>query len=149
MIAGRAGQPSKSLDGIAAEQDRLECATLVLPCTWARGAHMRDFLFSMALISLGAAGCAYDFDNAESDWDAFMADNLTCEVVDDCVSLGSQCPFGCTIPVATAFETEAKAELDRLTSKLNQSGKDCDYDCAEMVLSCTNNRCEAGELPPN
>lgn len=93
------------------------------------------------------AGCFYTLEQAEEEWDAFVADKRACEVDDDCTSIGSQCPFGCAIPIANEFADEGEAEVQRLLNRLERAGTICDYDCPQMEVVCAgDNTCSASAV---
>lgn len=59
-----------------------------------------------------------------------------CETVDDCVYIGSKCPFGCYIYANTAEEKKATMLLESYDS-------DCVYSCIRSTgIACVNNKCE-------
>lgn len=60
-----------------------------------------------------------------------------CEVDEDCVDLGSKCPFGCYIYVNNAEEKEMKNLLNSFESK-------CVYGCAECLeVDCVSGKCQS------
>ncbi|MGM5488633.1 MAG: hypothetical protein ACQESG_06810 [Nanobdellota archaeon] len=59
-----------------------------------------------------------------------------CETTDECVNLGSHCPFGCYVLVN-------EAESDRIQGLLDSySGPECVYGCVRCNVSCINKSCQ-------
>lgn len=71
--------------------------------------------------------------------DAAIDEANFCEVAEDCVDVGSVCPFGCNILVNESEVDDITALLDRF--ERGRPGM-CVYDCAMMLsVSCEENRC--------
>lgn len=87
----------------------------------------------LALALAATSGCRTEAQVARS-----IAAANRCEVVEDCVDVGSACPFGCAIYVHRAEAEQIRAELERWS----QSRGACVYDCAPVVgVTCESNRC--------
>lgn len=87
------------------------------------------FLFVLA----SASGCLTEGHVARS----IDAANR-CEVAEDCVDVGSACPFGCAIYVHRAEAEQIRAELERW----GRSRGTCAYDCAPVSgVVCEARRC--------
>ena len=73
-----------------------------------------------------------------------IADAQSCTTADDCVDVGSQCPFDCNIVVN-------KDEADNIQKLMDQyqkghAGTACNYDCITVGdISCDAGKC--GHLP--
>lgn len=67
----------------------------------------------------------------------------TCDAAEDCVLVGSTCPFGCYIYVHQAEAERIKALVDGYDSQ-------CVYGCAQSLgVECRDHRCRAiTEKPP-
>jgi len=80
-----------------------------------------------------------------SDWDIRdeIEEARACTADEDCVEVGSVCPFGCSIAVNRAHE-------DRIGELLDSYESDCTYACAAIDrIECVANTCMAviGETP--
>lgn len=87
------------------------------------------------LVLIGLGFLAYNFiPEAYVDWRLERANY--CEVEEDCVNLGSKCPFGCYIYVNENEEKEMKNLLDSFDSK-------CVYGCGECLdVDCISGKCQ-------
>ncbi|MFH1505779.1 MAG: hypothetical protein ABIE94_02210 [archaeon] len=60
-----------------------------------------------------------------------------CDTKDDCGNAGSQCPFGCDVPVN-------KAEIDKIKGLIASYDSNCIYSCVQLLdIDCVNSRCVA------
>ncbi len=65
----------------------------------------------------------------------------TCQADSDCASAGSQCPFGCSIPVHKGKVSTIKALVEDYQKSTTQV---CAYDCLALdKIVCENNKCVA------
>lgn len=90
---------------------------------------------SSTLLGLVLTACLPTENKVQAEID----DAAFCDVPEDCVSVGSQCPFGCNILV-----NESEAErIDGLLDRYNRSHPvSCVYDCAAMLdVACEQNQC--------
>jgi hypothetical protein len=57
-----------------------------------------------------------------------------CNNVEECVNIGSKCPFGCDIHVN-------EKEAERIRQLVGSYESNCVYGCAECEVQCVNNKC--------
>jgi len=70
-----------------------------------------------------------------------------CSVVSECVSLGSDCPFGCYILVNAADAERIQELIDDYHSA--HATEECMYDCvASYGTECRAGKCENISTPP-
>lgn len=81
----------------------------------------------LALLALGA-GC-------EDRMERSIDEANYCATADECVDVGSVCPFGCNILVN-------EAEADRIDRRLGRWPERCAYDCMAMTaVECVEGQC--------
>jgi hypothetical protein len=67
---------------------------------------------------------------------ALLDEANTCQRTEDCVSIGSKCPFGCHLFVHADYASEMRSMMDAYPSS-------CVYDCAQSFgAECRARRCE-------
>ena len=76
---------------------------------------------------------------SETSVQSAIDDAKSCTTADECVDVGSQCPFGCNIVVNKTEEAHIRELLDQYAK--SQVGSACMYDCI-MVGPIV---CEAGQ----
>ena len=95
------------------------------------------------LCSLALVACAPSESEVKDEIDAANY----CSVVSDCVSLGSDCPFGCTILVNAADAARIQELIDDYHSA--HPGEECMYDCvASYGTECRAGKCAIITTPP-
>lgn len=93
------------------------------------------------LFILLVAGCANEATIQQS-WDDWVADHNACEAATDCAVVYPGCPLGCAEAVSAAFESDARAQADRLIRRYERGGRSCAYDCIEPgALVCDDGSC--------
>lgn len=93
-------------------------------------------LLSVGLILIGLGIFIYKFPlKIYVDWRLNEANY--CEVKEDCINLGSKCPFGCYIYVNSEEE-------EKMNNLLNSFESKCIYGCEQ----CLDVECVSGECQP-
>lgn len=84
---------------------------------------------ALLLAAVVLAGCPSSEERIQTRWDAFVAENNTCEVDADCAAVYPGCPLGCATAIR-ADAVEAGAEVaDDLIRRYERGGRSCAYDC--------------------
>lgn len=92
---------------------------------------MRHASLFIASFGLLLAGCASEEARIKKE----IAAANYCETKDDCVLVGSKCPFDCYIYANTA-------EADRIRAMVDAYETQCTYSClASQGVDCVNNKC--------
>lgn len=91
-------------------------------------------LLTAAVTALLAPACAPSEEDVKQQIEAARA----CSNTNECVDIGSVCPFGCAIVVN-------KSQSDRISKLVQEhASNDCVYDCASVTgIVCEANRCTA------
>ena len=77
---------------------------------------------------------------SETTVNAAIADAQACTATEECVDIGTQCPFGCNILVNEAEADHVKSLLDQYAKA--HGGMACMYDCiAPGPISCEAGQC--------
>ena len=85
-----------------------------------------------------AAACAPSEDEIQEEID----EANHCTTADECVDVGTECPFGCNILVNAA-------EADRIRAMLEDHQESCAYDClAPTIVTCTAGQCGMAQASP-
>ena len=93
-------------------------------------------LLLAVLLPLIAGACVSETDVREE-----IEQANYCQEADDCVNLGSHCPFGCYVLVN---EAEAVRIMGLIQDYYDQHGEQCMYDCMAISgIDCQAERCEA------
>jgi hypothetical protein len=95
------------------------------------------------IVLFSFTACSVSESEVQEEWDEFVSQNNSCETVDDCVMLWPGCPLGCGSAVSADAEVQAKSLAESLLDRYERGGQSCDYDCAELVLACEDQTCQA------
>ncbi len=99
---------------------------------------MRTTLFSIIAFGLLLSACASSEEAIQKQID----DANFCDVREDCVLVGSKCPFGCYIYANTKDATRIEALVEGYESQ-------CTYSCIQTFgVDCVDHRCEPLTQPP-
>ena len=78
------------------------------------------------------AGCGMSSDYIKEE----IKNAKACDTAEDCVSVGSKCPFGCSIVVN-------KTNADRIKSLVDGYSTNCQYDCLPSdKIVCEEGQCK-------
>ena len=96
-------------------------------------------LLALSLLALVLSSCTED--QIEAEWSAWLDEHNACESVDDCAMVTPDCPLGCGDGVRTEDLAAAEAKANALIAAWSGGVQNCAYDCLQLELSCTANRC--------
>lgn len=77
----------------------------------------------------------------QSEWDLWLGQHNSCEVVEDCAVVYAGCPLGCGDGVRAEDVSAGEARAAELIRAWSGGYQNCAYDCLAVELSCTDSRC--------
>ncbi len=81
-------------------------------------------------------------DEANEKFNAAIHKSNYCDVGDDCIVFGAECPLDCWYYISKEEESEIQNKHDSIIEEYEKGKSSCSYECIEpFAATCVNNVC--------